>query len=92
VADLLTAAAVIVGIVLVMTALVLVARSARRRGVAGGAIAGAMAAYDEAMHSTAHDTYVEVQAQANRKAPLESRDDACRLEAMGERSHARRGG
>ena len=48
------------------------ASRARRRGTAGAAIAGAMAAYDQAFHGTAHDSHVEVQAQAERKAPIPS--------------------
>lgn len=61
--ELLTALAVLSGIAGVLALLVLLARHARRRGTAGAAIAGAMAAYDEAVHTTAHDTYVEVRAQ-----------------------------
>jgi len=41
-----------------------------RRGSAGPAIGAAMAAYDEAMHSTAYDTFVETQAQAGRAISL----------------------
>ena len=46
------------------------ARRIRRRGTAGGALRGAMAAYDEAFHGTAADSYYEMQVQADRKAPL----------------------
>ena len=62
-------ALVVIGVAAVMALLVWLASRARRRGTAGSAIAGAMAAYDEAFHSTAHDTFVEVQAQADRKLP-----------------------
>lgn len=57
---------VVAGVCLVLVALGLIARGLRRRGTAGPAISAAMAAYDEAMHSTAHDTFVEVQAQKDR--------------------------
>ena len=68
------AIAVVGAIAAVMAGLFWIASRARRRGVAGAAIAGAMAAYDEAFHSTAHDTFVEVQAETERQIPLESRD------------------
>lgn len=66
---------VIAAIALVMVALALTASRIRRRGSAGPAIGAAMAAYDEAMHSTAYDAFVETQQQAERTATLESRDD-----------------
>ncbi|GAB2620416.1 hypothetical protein GCM10027168_60600 [Streptomyces capparidis] len=47
----------------------------RRRGLAGSAIAGALASYEEAMRITAHDSHHEVRAQADRKAPALSPDD-----------------
>ena len=62
-------ALIVLGAAAVMVLLFWLASRARRRGTAGAALAGAMAAYDEAFHSTAHDTYVEVQAQADRKLP-----------------------
>jgi len=58
---------------LVLVGLAAVARVVRRRGSAGSAISAAMAAYDEAMHSTAHDTFVEVQAQKDRGTVASSR-------------------
>lgn len=63
-------AVVVASVIAVMGALSMLARSLRRRGTAGPAIAAAMAAYDEAMHSTAHDTFVEVQAQKDRAIPI----------------------
>jgi hypothetical protein len=66
--------AAIVVIAVLMAGLAWSARLARRRGTAGAALAGAMAAYDEAFHGTAHDAFVEVQAQAERNAPLFSPD------------------
>ncbi|MHC5795900.1 hypothetical protein ACVXZ4_07045 [Lacisediminihabitans sp. FW035] len=58
----------------VMVALGLLARGMRRRGGAGPAIGAAMAAYDEAMHSTAHDSFVEMQADDDRTVPMPSPD------------------
>ena len=66
---------VALALAVVAIVLVLVARRARRDGVAGSAIAGAMAAYDEAMHSTAHDQFVEVQQQKDRTTPIPAPDD-----------------
>jgi hypothetical protein len=42
----------------------------RRRGLAGVALRGALAAHDEAFHVTAHDSAYEIQAQAERKVPV----------------------
>ncbi|WP_326806488.1 MULTISPECIES: hypothetical protein [unclassified Streptomyces] len=47
----------------------------RRRGLAGTAVTGALASYEEAMRTTAHDSHVEVRAQADRRAPILSPDD-----------------
>jgi len=49
---------------------VALARHIRRRGTAGGALRGALAAHDEAFHGTAADSYYEIQVQTDRKAPL----------------------
>jgi hypothetical protein len=67
--DLLLAVIVVAGVATVMAGLALLAVRVRRRGAAGPAIGAAMAAYDEAMHSTAHDTFVELQAEADRVVP-----------------------
>jgi hypothetical protein len=48
--------------------LALLARRARRRGTAGQALAAAMSGFDEGFHATAHDTFVEQRAQAERGA------------------------
>ncbi|QPZ37862.1 hypothetical protein [Paramicrobacterium chengjingii] len=50
----------------VLCALALIARRVRRRGAAGQAMAAAMAAYDEGFHTTAHDTFIEMQAENER--------------------------
>ncbi|MEO3764786.1 hypothetical protein [Streptomyces sp. B8F3] len=42
----------------------------RRRGLAGSAMRGALAAYEEAMRVTAHDSHHEVRAAAERQAPV----------------------
>ncbi|MDY7528850.1 MULTISPECIES: hypothetical protein [unclassified Cryobacterium] len=73
--ELLSAVAVIGGIAAVLASLIALAARARRRGATGAGVAGAMAAYDEAFHGTAHDTYVEVQAQADRTVPIPAPDD-----------------
>lgn len=58
-----------------MAGLGVLAKRARRRGTAGSAIAGAMAAYDEGMHGTAHDAFVELQQQDERVKPAEAPDN-----------------
>ncbi|MGW3107334.1 hypothetical protein [Streptomyces sp. NPDC001100] len=52
----------------------LLARRIRRRGTAGGAIGGALAAYEEAFRTTRHASHHEIRAQAERKAPADSPD------------------
>jgi hypothetical protein len=47
----------------------------RRRGLAGGAMSAALASYEEAFRVTAHESHVEIRAQAERKAPILSPDD-----------------
>jgi hypothetical protein len=73
--NVLVGALVLAGVALVMVVLGFVAVRVRRSGRAGPAIGAAMAAYDEAMHSTAHDTFVEVQAQKDRTVAAPSPDD-----------------
>ena len=65
--NLLAAGVVILAVIIVLCALGAVARHMRRRGMAGPALSAAMAAYDEAMHSTAYTTFVEMQQQDERK-------------------------
>lgn len=71
----LAAGIVLVAVVVLMLALVRLARRMRRHGVAGHAVAAAMAAYDEAMHVTAHAAYVEMRAQDERAAEARSAAD-----------------
>lgn len=47
----------------------------RRRGPAGSAMRGALAAYEEAMRVTSHDSHHEVRAEADRRAPVGSPGD-----------------
>lgn len=47
----------------------------RRRGLAGGAMSAALASYEEAFRITAHESHIEIRAQAERKAPVLSPDD-----------------
>ncbi|MFE4668107.1 hypothetical protein ACFRI7_33825 [Streptomyces sp. NPDC056716] len=46
----------------------------RRRGLGGGAMGAALASYEEAFRVTAHESHIEIRAQAERKAPLLSPD------------------
>ena len=58
---------IVAAAVLLIAGLVVIATRVRRRGSAGPAIGAAMAAYDEAMHSTAHSAFVEQQQQNDRR-------------------------
>lgn len=73
--DILIGLLVVVAVALVMVGLAFLAIRIRRSGSAGPAVGAAMAAYDEAMHSTAYDTFVEVQAREDRKIPMPAPDD-----------------
>ena len=64
--DALFALATLAGLTIAMVLLVVVAGRLRRRGSAGQAIGAAMAAYDEAVHSTAYDRFVEIESQRDR--------------------------
>jgi len=66
---------VLVGIALIAFALALLARKAQRGGTAGAALAGAMAAYNEAWHTTAYSTHAEMKSQADRVAGSDSPED-----------------
>jgi hypothetical protein len=57
---------VFAGACAVLVTLVLAGRLVRRSGRAGPAIGAAMAAYDEAVHVMAHDSFVEMQDQRDR--------------------------
>lgn len=59
---------------LVMGLFTWLARLIRRRGGAGGGLGAALAAYEEAFRATRHASHYEIQAQAERKDPLESPD------------------
>ena len=64
----------VVGVAGVMVALGLLAHR-WRRGSAGPAIGAAMAAYDQGMHVTAYDTFVETQEQSRRKVSIPAPGD-----------------
>jgi hypothetical protein len=61
---------VLAGVGVTMALLALLARHVRRRGTAGGALRGALAAHDEVWHGTAADSYYELQVQTDRNSPL----------------------
>ncbi|MGW0823648.1 hypothetical protein [Streptomyces sp. NPDC002845] len=67
------------GLALVLGLCTWLAVVSRRRGVAGGGLRGAMAAYDEAFHGTAADSYYEIQVEADRQTPMPSPGDPWRL-------------
>lgn len=46
----------------------------RRRGIAGVTMSAALASYEEAFRVTAHESHVEIRAQAERRAPVLSPD------------------
>lgn len=71
--DVLLSALVVCATAIVMVGLALLAVRTRRRGSAGPAIGAAMAAYDEAMHATAYDTFTELQAQQERTISVPGR-------------------
>ncbi|WP_377267838.1 hypothetical protein [Peterkaempfera sp. SMS 1(5)a] len=66
---------VVAGVAAVLGSFTWLKRVIRRRGLAGSAIAGALASYEEAMRITAHDSHHEVRAQAERRAPVLSPGD-----------------
>ncbi|MCH6160336.1 hypothetical protein [Streptomyces marispadix] len=58
----------------VMAGFAWLAARVRRRGLAGTAVRAALASYDEAFRTTAHESHYEIQAQAERKVPAPSPD------------------
>ncbi|MFJ6573581.1 hypothetical protein ACIQNU_39905 [Streptomyces sp. NPDC091292] len=66
---------VVAGMAVVMGFFAWLAVHVRRRGTAGAGITAALASYDEAFRTTAHQAHYEIQAQADRKSPLLSPDD-----------------
>jgi hypothetical protein len=55
-------------LVLTCAAFSLLARHVRRRGLAGGGVRGALAAYEEFFHATGHERYVAVAQEQQRTA------------------------
>ncbi|MGI5350252.1 hypothetical protein ACQEU8_19030 [Streptomyces sp. CA-250714] len=45
-----------------------------RRGLAGSALRGALASYEEAMRITSHESHIEIRAQADRQTPVVTGD------------------
>lgn len=70
--DVVIGIAVVAGVGGVLALLIALATRARRRGTAGAAFAAAMAAYDEAMHPTAHEQFIELRIQDERTARTET--------------------
>lgn len=66
------------GLVVVLGGFTWLAVIIRRRGVAGSAMRAAMASYDEAFRVTAHESYYEVRAQADRREPVGAPGDPLR--------------
>jgi hypothetical protein len=62
------------GLVVVLAGLTWFASWAKRRG-RGSGVAGALAAYEEAYRTTAHQSHHELRQQADRKSETGSPDD-----------------
>ncbi|WP_406347423.1 hypothetical protein OHA44_00705 [Streptomyces sp. NBC_00144] len=45
-----------------------------RRGLAGSALRGALASYEEPMRITSHESHIEIRAQADRQTPVVTDD------------------
>lgn len=74
-AEILPLLVVVGGLALAMGFFTWLAALVRRRGLAGGAVRAALAAYEEAWHTTAHDSYQVSRAQTERKVPIPAPDD-----------------
>ena len=81
------ALAVVGGAAVIILGLAWIAHRARSGGVAGAALAGAMAAYSEAGHTTAYEAHMEMRAQADHVASSEAPED---LEPSGSAEAAER--
>lgn len=68
--EVLVGVSIVVGVAALMLVLAWLARRIRRRGSAGPAIGAAMAAYDQGVHVTAYESFLEMQAQAQRATPM----------------------
>lgn len=62
----------------IMSALGRLARVLRRRGVAGHAVAAALASYEEAFRVTSYEAHQEIRVQAERRVPFEAPDEPWR--------------
>lgn len=72
--DLLGCLIVAAALAVVMGVFAWLARVIRRRGVAGHAVAAALASYEEAFRVTSYEAHQEIRTQAERKVPFESPD------------------
>lgn len=64
----------VAGVVVVLAGLTWFASWAKRRG-RGSGVAGALAAYEEAYRTTAHQSHHELRQQSDRKSETASPDD-----------------
>ncbi|WP_432950261.1 hypothetical protein ACQPXM_18625 [Kribbella sp. CA-253562] len=65
----------IAALAVTITLFTALSRWSHRRGTAGAPLSSAMAAYNEAYHTTAHATHQEQQAATHRKSPQASPGD-----------------
>ncbi|MFF9847601.1 hypothetical protein [Streptomyces litmocidini] len=72
--DFLPLLAIFGGLAAVLAALVWLARHVRRRGTAGAGVVAALASWEEAYRVTAHESYWEIKAQAERRCSALSPD------------------
>lgn len=72
--DALPLVAVFGGLAAVLCGFAWLASHVRRRGTAGGGVRAALASWEEAYRVTSHESYQEIKAQQERKAPLLSPD------------------
>ncbi|MBO8199392.1 hypothetical protein ABZY93_23515 [Streptomyces smyrnaeus] len=61
-------------LIAVMVSFTWLKRLMLRRGLAGSALRGALASYEEAMRITSHESHIEIRAQADRRTPVVSDD------------------
>ncbi|GAA0374773.1 hypothetical protein GCM10010319_61680 [Streptomyces blastmyceticus] len=72
--DLLPPLAIFGGLAAVLCGFAWLALHVRRRGTAGTGVTAALAAWEEAYRATSHESYLEIQAQAERRSPVVSPD------------------
>lgn len=72
--DALPLLAVFGGLAAILCGFAWLAAHVRRRGTAGAGVRAALASWEEAYRVTSHESYQEIKAQTERKAPLLSPD------------------